>query len=116
MTEILAKRTRSPLKVALPGYNKLKRVRLPAEDEIVIQPEDVVIVEGTVALELSNLFPASHKIYVEIDEQKRMNRVLREYRLRGLDEAASLAIYAAREKDETHVIRAHAASALIVDL
>ncbi|MHB8544996.1 MAG: nucleoside/nucleotide kinase family protein, partial [Leptospirales bacterium] len=116
VTDILTTRTHGVLKVALPGYHKLKRVRLPAEVEVVIQPESVVIVEGTVALELSNVFPESHKIYVAIDEEERIKRVLREYGLRGLDEAAALAIYAAREKDEAHVIRAHAAGASIVDL
>lgn len=96
--------------MSLPYYHKLERRRIEEAETITILQRDVVIVEGTVALMLSNPAPAL-RLYVEIDESERHRRVLREYVLRGLKEDEAETVYSARKTDETPLVRASAEGA-----
>jgi len=105
----LAKRS-SAVELAVPVYDKLARLRIDAAERIAVKTEDIVIVEGTVALMLADsaVGRTSHRWFVEVDENERRERVLREYRLRGLNIKNAEAIYTVRQQDEVPVILASA--------
>jgi len=99
--------------ISLPYYHKLERRRVNETETITILQRDVVIVEGTVALMLSNPAPAL-RLYMEIDESERRQRVLREYVLRGLEQVEAESVYSARRTDETPLVRASAEGATMI--
>ncbi|HQR03429.1 MAG: HAD-IIIA family hydrolase [Proteobacteria bacterium] len=98
-------RTARPVILALPGYHKLRRERIEDTASIEMLSEDVIIIEGTVALELATHSATDHRYHVEIDEAVRKQRVLREYRQRGKGETDALRIYAERQEDESPIIQ-----------
>lgn len=103
--------------LALPGYHKLKRQRIDSVDTVRIAPSDVVILEGTVALALMpDAGRETHRFHVEIDENTRRQRILNEYRLRGLEESAALNIYLGRAQDEMPMVEHLAATGRRVSL
>ncbi|WP_084804329.1 HAD-IIIA family hydrolase [Bradyrhizobium sp. NAS80.1] len=97
----------------LPFYEKLSRTSHPRSEQITISPETVLVVEGTVALSLSDavLGGRSHTFFVDIDEEQRRSRVMREYLRRGMDREAAASIYSSRQKDEAPIVLASRASA-----
>lgn len=99
-------------RIPLPGYHKLRRQRLPAASELACEAGDVVIVEGTVALELGPELPGCHRILVTLPEAERRERVLREYALRGMAAGEAERIYEARQADEAPLILAGATGAI----
>lgn len=111
MRSLLAslKQRTSEVPLELPTYDKLNR-RRDLGERTVVGSKDVVIVEGTVALTLLDGVQGAlaHAWFVEIDEDERRQRVLKEYRLRGREERDAEAIYARRQQDETPVIMATA--------
>jgi len=110
---ILADRDRdTPIEVALPTYDRLLRRRTGNIERLVTDRDDVIIIEGTVALHIStSLKQRGPAFFVETDETLRRVRVIREYRLRGCSEAEAEAIYASRQADEAPVILATASLA-----
>jgi len=101
----------------LPGYHKLKRRRVESVDTVRVAPSDVVILEGTVALALEpDASTETHRFHVDIDESTRRQRILNEYRLRGLDESAALDVYVRRAKDEIPAIEELASASRRVSL
>lgn len=115
--ERLAQTADRPERLSLPGYDRRDRSRHDDVDSVALAPSDVIVIEGTVALAL-NAAQCSHvrRVFVEIDEVEREARVLREYRLRGLEEGAARAVYRARLEDEHPVIESTAGDALRVSL
>lgn len=103
----LASRTQ-PIELQLPIYDKIARKRVTATESCFIDLSDIVILEGTVALALLDVIrkPAASAWFIEIDEEERHRRVLREYQLRGLSEVDAEAVYQSRQKDETPVVLA----------
>ena len=103
----LVRRTQS-IELMLPSYNKITRTRVQTDEIIQINAGDVVIIEGTVGLALSSAVPTEIRqtCFVEIDENKRKGRVLKEYQLRGMSLVEAEGIYLSRQKDETPVILA----------
>ncbi|MDX8493036.1 HAD-IIIA family hydrolase [Mesorhizobium sp. VK22B] len=97
----------------LPYYEKLSRVSHPRSEKMTISPETVLIVEGAVALSLSDvvLRGRAHTFFVDIDEELRRYRVAREYSLRGLDREAASRIYSSRQEDEAPIVLASRAIA-----
>jgi histidinol-phosphate phosphatase family protein len=108
----LADAARRPRALALPGYHKLRRERVEDVESAVLAPEDVIVLEGTVALFLEDPPGAQPlRLHVESDEARRRERILREYRLRGQAEAQALEVYSARRDEEYPAIESAAASA-----
>jgi histidinol-phosphate phosphatase family protein len=107
---------RRPRALPAPGYHKLHRVRHENVDTVELSPEHVVVVEGTIALALKTQAAAVYRYHVAVDESVRQTRMLREYRVRGLDEAAALALYQSRADDEFPVLEALAARGTRVEL
>lgn len=99
---------RQQLELHLPFYDRMRRAQIAGAERAVVRPEDIVILEGTIALNLrEQLDGASVGYFVEADEQLRHDRLLREYRLRGLGLAEAEAIYQSRLADEIPAILAN---------
>lgn len=107
----LAGRT-CPLAVSLPRYIKSRRESIDNADMIQIEPSDVVIFEGVVALFFQSIVPNCIKIFVEVEEQIRKSRMIREYHLRG-ESAVVESIYEERFKDEWPWIEAFKQDAIL---
>lgn len=97
----------------LPFYENLSRISHPRSEQITISPETVLVVEGTIALSLSDavLGGRSHTFFVDVDEELRRTRVMREYLRRGMDRESAASIYSSRQEDETPIVLASRASA-----
>ncbi|MGA8005851.1 MAG: hypothetical protein WCA17_07110, partial [Burkholderiales bacterium] len=105
LLETLQDAARRPAALSLPGYHKLKRERVESVETVAVAPSDVVILEGTVALALeTEAATETHRFHVEIDEEARRQRILNEYRLRGLEEPAAMEVYLGRREDEVPAI------------
>ena len=111
LATLMQRTTDVPLE--LPAYDKLNRRRVAGEKALV-GSKDVVIVEGTVSLSLLGRVQgkAVHPWFVEIDEEERRQRILREYRLRGWEERDAETVYITRQQDEVPVILATAGYAI----
>lgn len=89
-----------PSSLLLPGYRKIKRESVLSVEEVHISQGDIFIIEGVVALEVSIANQAKHRFYIDIDENERRSRVVREYLQRGLDDRSANAIYTERYEEE----------------
>jgi D,D-heptose 1,7-bisphosphate phosphatase len=106
-----------PVALEISAYDRRTRTRREPVETLVIEPHDVVIVEGVPALAIDTLVAAARThFYVDCDENERRRRFEREYRLRGFDAAAVAALYEQREVDEHPLIRASAVAADVVIL
>ena len=112
MVEILSAGNRRPNVLTLPGYHKLKRERVEAVERQTLSAGDIIVVEGTIALALeTGVSVETHRFYVDIGEEERKQRIVREYRLRGSDERQALEVYTARLHDEFPAVEAMARGA-----
>ncbi len=92
----------TPMTIDLPAYHKIKKCRIEGAERITIDPGDVVILEGVVAVNVALMEGvAGHYFQVELDEATRKSRIMHEYKLRGFSEVAAHGIYTARQIDET---------------
>ena len=108
---------RRPAEITLPGYRKLERVRIPNVEKIELSSAQVVIIEGVVALTPRQKESApGRRYYIEIAEELRMPRVVREYRLRGYSEAEANRVYHNRQVDEVPVVESSAVGAVRVSM
>ena len=101
----LARRT-TAVPLELPFYDKLSRSRIETVQKLTIEKDDIVIIEGTIALMLIDaaVGRTSHAWFIEVDEGERRKRVLREYCLRGFNAKEAEHIYTSRQQDESPVI------------
>jgi len=97
-----------PIELNLPAYDKISRQRVENDEVLQIGTADVVIIEGTVALTLLSAIPneIAQAWFIEIDENERRRRVLREYQLRGMSLDEAEAVYLDRQDDESPVVTA----------
>jgi histidinol-phosphate phosphatase family protein len=93
-----------PVSLSLPGYQKMKRQQVKDIEVLDLRAEDVVIVEGVVALQLAEVIETDHCFFVDVNETVRRERMLREYAIRGYDRGAALDIYRKRIEDEVPII------------
>ena len=107
--------------VTVPIYSK-NNAELKHKIQKTIQPQDVLIFEGTIALHLaksaSSLLDAhSHLWYVTMDEALRKARVLAEYALRGKSGLEAEQIYMQRLQDEMPYLESDKSAAThLIDL
>ncbi len=94
-----------PLKLDLPGYHKLAKKQIHSVEELEIQKNDIVIVEGTIALQLDSKIQGGHRLFINLNENSRKDRVINEYLLRKYSFTEASNIYNARQLDETPVIK-----------
>jgi uridine kinase len=91
--------------LALPEYNKYTQRKEFTGESILIYPQDILIVEGTIALTLAAHAIRARCFYLEIDESIRRLRVIDEYISRGKTPAEAARIYIDRQLDEIPVIQ-----------
>jgi histidinol-phosphate phosphatase family protein len=106
IAEGLSRRTAA---VALsPGsYDRVRRRHVDSSREVTIDPSDIVIFEGVLALDIEPLRRVSSiTFFVECPEDVRRGRFEKEYAHRGYGEAAIRTLYEARELDEHPIVRA----------
>ena len=89
-----------PVRFKLPGYKKSTREHLPEIESFDFMEGDVVIFEGVVALHFAHLINAKHCFFVEIEEELRKERIIREYLLRGFSLEEADTIYRERLLEE----------------
>ena len=104
----------------VPIYSK-RELKANRTIEKVIGPQDIVIIEGTIALMLAAAQEqkSAHTWYVQMDEAKRKKRLLTEYALRGKSVQDAEGIYAQRLLDEASLIepsKAHASHWIDLEL
>jgi uridine kinase len=98
----------------LPEYNKYTQRKEFTGESILIYPQDVLIVEGTIALTLLSDCESARGFYLEIDESIRRLRVIKEYVSRGKTPIEAERIYIDRQFDEIPVIKRSSAKATCV--
>lgn len=108
-------RRSADLTEVLPRYVKLQRRQIAEAEELRIRRDDVVIIEGVVALALSEGMEAVTRLAVFGDEAARRERLLREYRVRG-EAGRGEALYAQRMQDEWPWIAASAVTATRLEI
>lgn len=92
--------------LSLPAYSRQMRDRLPSTLTKVLRPGEVVIWEGVIAIELARrLSHLETSVATTVDETHRIDRLSREYRLRGESDERIQAIYDQREQDEHPWVR-----------
>lgn len=90
-----------PQTIDVPFYSRRTKTRLPVPERLEIPAGAVMIFEGVVAVELARrLGRLADAIDIRADEAARRERVLREYRVRGLSRDAAEAVYESRHADE----------------
>jgi histidinol-phosphate phosphatase family protein len=89
-----------PERIQLPGYIKATRSNIPDAEFIELSTNDVIIVEGVLSLHFAKLFNGKFQYFVDIDEDIRKQRVIREYLLRGYSQGNAEDIYSSRLAEE----------------
>jgi histidinol-phosphate phosphatase family protein len=102
--------------LSIPNYNRLKKERTDFGEAICYNPGDILIIEGTIALNLdsSNIY-TSNRFFVVIDEKNRKDRVLREYLMRGYSLSKATSIYFDRQKDETPIVLSSNSNCILIN-
>jgi D,D-heptose 1,7-bisphosphate phosphatase len=95
------------MRCRLPYYDKWHRKNCSDSEQIHIDPADVVLIEGTIALGvIHGLTDAVLTLHVEVDEGLRRALFMREYiDVRGYSERDAEALYQSRLLDESPVIQ-----------
>jgi histidinol-phosphate phosphatase family protein len=104
--------------LSIPRYSKLE-FKAKWSEELTFAPDEVIILEGTIALLLSLAHAQAHvhHWYVDIDEAQRKERLLSEYRLRGRSASEANATYERRQQDEApYILASKKIASVIVDL
>lgn len=91
---------RRPEQIQLPGYLKNTRCNVANVEMIKIYADDVIIIEGVLALHFAKLFSGKFQYFVDVDEDTRKQRVLHEYILRGYSLESAENIYVERLAEE----------------
>ena len=110
------KRTQQNFLLEIPEYNKFLQKKIYNGNVLDISPNDILIIEGVLALEFSNIVPGAKKYYVQIDEALRKTRVVDEYLMRGYNKVEAEAIYLRRQLDEVPVIQMTSKNAIHINI
>jgi histidinol-phosphate phosphatase family protein len=106
----LSRRT-APVALSPGSYDRARRLHMD-NHEVTIDPSDIVIFEGVLALDIERLRRVSSiTFFVECPEDVRRHRFEKEYALRGYGEDEIRTLYEAREQDEHPIVRASMAFA-----
>jgi uridine kinase len=95
--------TRKTLKLSLPAYNSFTKTTVEDAAQVTIKPDDVVVVDGVIALVAGRNFSAK-KIFVKTREDLRLQRFLSKYALRGLSTNDAMELYESRRLDEEPIV------------
>lgn len=98
------KQKKKKITLEIPEYDKLKQKKIYKGCVVDIFPNDILIIEGVLALTLSDVAPNAKRYYIEIEESLRKLRVINEYLSRGKSREEADSIYLNRQTDEIPVI------------
>lgn len=98
------KETNEKITLEVPKYDKLTQKIFYTGATVDIHPNNILIIEGVVALTLSEFISGSKNYYIQIDENLRKSRVIDEYLSRGKTIEEATKIYLSRQVDEIPVI------------
>jgi uridine kinase len=100
----------------LPGYNKIKKQKVDSVELLNYSKGDILIIEGTIALNLeaSKLF-YSKNYFITINEDVRKDRVIKEYLMRGDSLENAIQIYNDRQIDESPIIVKSKSNSIQID-
>lgn len=110
------KRTQQKISFEIPEYDKYVQKKTYNGQKIDIWPNDILIIEGVLALEFSSTLPKARKYYVEINEDLRKIRVIDEYLSRGKNRVEAEEIYLSRQLDEVPVVQATSKNAIHINM
>jgi histidinol-phosphate phosphatase family protein len=96
---------KATIKLNTPFYQKSSRQNISDVMCYEIGQEDIVIFEGVIALHLAGMFEERNRIFVDIDESVRKQRVIEEYLMRGFSEQDAINIYNERLEEEVSWIK-----------
>lgn len=94
-----------PFKLNAPFYRKSSRQHIPDVMNYEIGQEDIVIIEGVIALHLAEMFQEQNRIFVDIDESVRKQSVINEYLMRGFSNELAIRIYNERFEEEVKWVK-----------
>ena len=95
-------RLKSRAAVSLPVYDRARRASYDRRVEMLIDPNDVIVVEGVPALLVDELTKgADVRVYLAMPETERLARLRADYRWRRVPDGAVDALVASRAKDES---------------
>lgn len=91
----------------LPNYSKVHKRPLDTLEKIIISVEDIIIWEGVIANAIANNLRLNEcSVYIDIQEEKRISRIFREYQRRGLIHSEINELISKRDIDEHHWVDA----------
>lgn len=101
-----------PRTIDVPIYDRTRRAMYERSEQVTVDPDDVVILEGVPALLVEELVAlADVRVHLEMPEADRLALLREDYRWRGTTDAAVDALVASRARDETPLVlgaRGHA--------
>jgi histidinol-phosphate phosphatase family protein len=99
--------TSGPATLDLAVYDRASRAMYPLRRQIVVGPEDALIVEGVPALLVEEIVTlADVRVYMEMPETDRLSRLRADYRWRKASDDAVDALIASRAVDEREPVEA----------
>ncbi len=103
----------------MPTYDRKTRSRIENGNELVLLPEDVLLIDGVIALDIPAVRALSDfTIYCSCPEVIRRERFLKEYQLRGWDEKKTVTLFEERAAEESVIVldsAAHASMRIVLD-
>jgi uridine kinase len=110
------KEKKKKITLEIPEYDKLMQKKIHKGFIVDIFPNDILIIEGVIALALSDVAPNAKCYYIEIDEKLRKLRVINEYLSRGKTREEADRIYLSRQADEIPVILKSSKNATLLNV
>jgi histidinol-phosphate phosphatase family protein len=105
-------------RLAMPTYDRKTRSRIENGNELLLFPDDVVLIDGVIALDIAKIREVSDfTLYCSCAEETRRERFQKEYQLRGWDEKKAVALYDERATEESVIVldsAAHASKRIVL--
>jgi uridine kinase len=99
--------TSGPATLDLAVYDRANRAMYPLRRQIVVRPEDALILEGVPALLVEEIVTlADVRVYMEMPETERLSRLRADYRWRKTSDDAVDTLIASRAIDEREPVEA----------
>jgi histidinol-phosphate phosphatase family protein len=105
LATLAPKPTPQGTRLTLPTYDRKTRSRRENGNELVLFPEEVLLIDGVIALDIPAVRElCTFTIYCSCPETTRRERFLKEYQLRGWDEAKAVALFEERAAEESVIV------------
>jgi histidinol-phosphate phosphatase family protein len=99
------KPTAQGTRIAMPSYDRKTRRRRENGSELTLFPEDILIIDGVIALDLPAVGDLTTvRLFCSCAETTRRERFLNDYALRGWEESMAAQLFENRAKEESVVV------------